>query len=98
MENARQILPTSVNYADSAISCVRGAECCIIATEWDEFRNIPASSFRKEMRNAMIIDGRRILDADACKNEGVFVYEMGRHSGNQAHQPEINPIARTNPA
>ena len=98
MENARQVLQTSVDYADSAISCIARDECCIIATEWDEFRSIPPSSFKKEMRNAIIIDGRRILDADACRNEGVLVYEMGRHSGSQALQAEIKPIVRTNAA
>ena len=83
MENARQLLHESVKYAQNAISCIKSAECCIIATEWDEFRNIPTSTFKKEMRNAMIIDGRRVLDVDACEREGVAVYGLGRYSRNE---------------
>jgi UDPglucose 6-dehydrogenase len=79
MENARQLLHDSVDYADGALSCIKGANCCVIATGWDEFRRIPPSSFRRFMVNPIILDGRRILDQDLFESQGVSVYSIGRY-------------------
>ena len=37
MKNARKILH-GISYPDSAIESIEQADCCIVATDWDEFR------------------------------------------------------------
>ena len=42
LENARKVLGERVLFAPSAIDALKGTDCCIIATEWDEFRKLRA--------------------------------------------------------
>lgn len=52
-----------ISYASSAEECLKGADCCIVVTEWDEFKKLKAETFNKFMKRSVIIDGRRIYDA-----------------------------------
>lgn len=62
--NAKKFLGNRVEYASSAIECIKGADCCIIATEWDEFKQLKPEDFVKNMRVATVVDGRRIYDPE----------------------------------
>ncbi len=92
LENAKHVFESSVEFAQSTKSCLRGAQCCIVATDWEEFRKIPPSIFKNEMRNPIIIDGCHVLDSKAFESSGVFVYEIGRNSGDQALRSTISPM------
>ncbi len=52
-----------ISYASSAEDCLKGADCCIVVTEWDEFKKLGAETFNRLMKRSVIIDGRRIYDA-----------------------------------
>lgn len=62
MENAKKILGDKVEYCKSPIECLKDSDACIIATDWEEFKDIDYSKF-----NIPIIDGRRILDRVKAK-------------------------------
>ncbi len=62
MENAKNILGKRIFFANSAKECIEDAECCIIVTEWDEFKRIKPEEFKKRMNRPLIMDGRRIYD------------------------------------
>ena len=47
--------------------CLKEAECCMILTEWEEFKSITPSMFNKYMKRSVIIDGRRIYNSDMHK-------------------------------
>jgi len=49
-------------YAGSVEECLTGADCCIIVTEWDEFKRLTAETFNRLMKRSVVIDGRRIYD------------------------------------
>lgn len=61
-ENARQLLRGKVEYAKSMHECIRGADCCIVATEWEEFQRLTAEDFFSLMRRPVVVDGRRIYE------------------------------------
>jgi UDPglucose 6-dehydrogenase len=63
MENARRRLGGRIVYAHSARSCLEGADTAIVVTEWDEFAKLEPSDFHKLMRSPILIDARRIYDA-----------------------------------
>jgi len=64
IENTRKILGGKIYFAGSAEDCIKGADCCIIVTEWDEFTRMNPDDFRSRMRRPVLIDGRRIYDAE----------------------------------
>jgi UDPglucose 6-dehydrogenase len=63
MPVAKTIFKTKIRYVTSAIECLRNADCCIIVTEWDEFKRLKPEDFTKNMRQPILIDGRRIYNA-----------------------------------
>jgi len=64
MENARAIFGDEVEYAGSAVDCIRDADCAIVVTEWDEFRDLRPEDFLRNMRQPAVVDGRRIYRPD----------------------------------
>jgi UDPglucose 6-dehydrogenase len=62
INNAKKIFRERIEYATSAIECISGAECCIIVTEWEEFKKFKPEDFIQHMKNPVVIDGRRIYN------------------------------------
>jgi len=61
--NAKSIFQDKIKYATSAIQCLKNADCCILVTEWPEFKNLTPEDFTKNMKQPILIDGRRIYDS-----------------------------------
>ena len=77
LDNARRVLGDRVTYAGSARECIRDSDCCIVATGWPEFARLRPSDFKKLMRNAAVVDARRVLDAEALRAAGVKCATLG---------------------
>lgn len=77
MDNARAIFPT-LHYAGSAQEALAGADLVVLATEWREFVDLDPAEVRRLVRNAVIIDGRNVLDAQAWIDAGWTYKALGR--------------------
>ena len=73
MENTRRLLP-SVAYAASAIEALRGADACVLVTEWPEFVAMDWAEVYEVMKEPVVIDGRNALDAAELRTLG-FSYQ-----------------------
>lgn len=62
MSNVKRVLGDKVHFSTSVNQCLRNADCCLVVTEWEEFRKIKPDRFIKLMRHAVLIDGRKIYD------------------------------------
>jgi UDPglucose 6-dehydrogenase len=81
-------LPRGVELAPSVLGAVSGADAAVIVTEWAELRELAREEVRKAMANALIVDGRNLLDPAAVRAAG-FVYEgIGRMSSPTDVLPE----------
>lgn len=85
--NARLALKDRVGYADSARECIKGADCCIVATGWPEFAKIGASEFKRLMRDPAVVDGRGILDAEELRSHGARCMVIGTGAAPSAIHP-----------
>jgi UDPglucose 6-dehydrogenase len=74
---AKSMLGDEVEYATDPLSCIDQADCCIIVTEWNEFKQIRPETFLKRMKQPIVIDGRRIYDIDAFAKAGVRIVAIG---------------------
>jgi len=59
-ESAKEILGNKIEYADSTVDALKGADCAFLVTEWDEFKNLKPRDFKNTMKEPNLIDGRRI--------------------------------------
>jgi len=62
IDNFRKIFGKKIVYHSNVNECLKNSDCCLILTEWDEYRNLKPSLFKKYMKKTNLIDARRILD------------------------------------
>ena len=77
MENAKQVLP-EVHLCNTAQEAASHADALVIATEWDEFKNLDWESIRSIMARPLILDGRNLLDAEYMASLGFEYHGVGR--------------------
>jgi UDPglucose 6-dehydrogenase len=62
--NTRKQLADQISYADNPHSALKGADCAIIMTEWDEIGKLKTKDFQAYMKTPNIVDARRIYDPE----------------------------------
>ena len=69
-DNFRKMFP-KLSYSGSVRDAVRGADACLVLTEWPEFRELTDQDF-SGMKERIIIEGRRALNPNRVSGfEGV---------------------------
>jgi len=77
-EEVKKVYNGQISYADSLESSVHESSAILLATEWDEFRNINFSELGKSMKDKVVFDGRNIYEPEFVKEEGFVYYGVGR--------------------
>ncbi len=77
MENAKKVFPT-LDYAADTETALREAELVILATEWEQFKELDPNEAGELVDNKRIIDGRNVLDVAAWSNAGWKIQALGR--------------------
>ena len=68
IENMKRVFPT-IEYSGKAEDALKGADACLVMTEWDEFRQLESES--ENMKEKIVIDGRRVIEAKNIDYEGL---------------------------
>jgi len=76
--NARKVLPTLVEYADSPYAAATGADGVALITEWNEFKFLNLERLRGVMRQPIVFDGRNLWEAERMRRLGFEYYSIGR--------------------
>jgi len=86
MENASAMMKNIV-LCDNPYQVAEGADAIILATEWNEFRQIDFERLHKAMRQPIIMDGRNLWDPNQLKEMGFVYFGVGRgtHMTNNNH-------------
>jgi len=82
-------LPLGVELAKSAHAAA-DADVLLLLTDWPEFALIPPSSYAKQLRRQLVIDGRNSLDGDRIVRAGLRYAGVGRYmtSGSPLRKPD----------
>lgn len=75
---SRVMSDSSITCCSDAYETVLGSDALVIATEWNEFRNLDLLRMRKAMRDDVLIDARNIFDPLKAKSAGFRYYGIGR--------------------
>jgi UDPglucose 6-dehydrogenase len=77
MESAKKILP-DITYCENEYDAAQGSDALVIATEWNQFRNLDLLKIKKLLKSPILLDLRNLYDPAAIKSLG-FIYEgVGR--------------------
>lgn len=71
-------LVEGAEFASSAMDAVQGAEALVIATEWDEFRNVDLAEVKSAMHTPLVFDGRNLFDPRTMGEMGFEYHGIGR--------------------
>lgn len=77
MDNARKGFPT-LNYASSTDDALRGADVVVLATEWQEFKELDPVHAADLVRKKVMLDGRNVLPVEKWQDAGWTVQALGR--------------------
>jgi len=77
MEDARKELPGAELAADP-YEAAEGADALILATEWNQFRNLDLSRLKEVMRDPVLIDLRNVYEPQDVKRLGIRYAAVGR--------------------
>ena len=69
IKEAKKLIKHKINYSPSIKNCISNADACLIVTEWVEFKKLTPEFFIENMKNPIIIDGRKIFDFDLFTNK-----------------------------
>ncbi|HGY11662.1 MAG TPA: UDP-glucose/GDP-mannose dehydrogenase family protein [Desulfobacterales bacterium] len=77
IENAKNVL-NNVEFFENPYETIRDCDALIVATEWNEFRNLDFRAVKILLKNPIIIDGRNIYDPKELKDLGFKYIGIGR--------------------
>ena len=78
MDNARKMLPTVIEYADSPYAAAEGADAVALVTEWNEFKFLDLERLRGVMRRPVLFDGRNLWEPERMRRLGFEYHSIGR--------------------
>jgi UDPglucose 6-dehydrogenase len=67
-----------ISFADDAYSALKGADCAMLITEWNEFRTLDLRRMKQLMRRPVLLDLRNIYDADEAASAGLRYVGVGQ--------------------
>ncbi len=77
--NAKKVFKSGVKFVNDAYEAAEGAECIVVLTEWNEFRELNLDKIYSSMKRPCIVDGRNIYDPRAVKKSGFEYTGIGRN-------------------
>lgn len=84
MENAKSSLP-NIRFCNSPYEVAQNADALVLATEWNEFKQLDFERIAQLMRGKVILDGRNLWDPDRMREMGFAYYGVGRPN-NKLHE------------
>jgi UDPglucose 6-dehydrogenase len=70
MVNFENVFGNTIQLAENPQGALKGADCAIVMTEWDQFRRLQAKDFITYMRTPNLVDARRIYDHEDFQEIG----------------------------
>jgi len=83
MDVARGVMPGVEMVAD-AYALAEGVDAVLVATEWNEFKNLDLARVRDSMKQPVLLDGRNIYQPNIMRSLGFTYYGVGRGSAEGA--------------
>ena len=77
MDKARALLP-NVTYVDDMNAVADGCDALVVATEWDEFKQLDLARAKKGLTHPILFDGRNLFDPATLEKLGWIYKSVGR--------------------
>lgn len=89
IENAKQVLPKEVVFAESVEEALQDTEAAFLVTEWSEIKSIPLANYVTLMKQPLLFDGRNCYSLEEASNHEIDYYSIGRPAVLQKSSHEV---------
>jgi len=77
MDKARGVLQ-DVTFVDDMNTVAEGCDALVVATEWDDFKQLDLERARKALTHPILFDGRNLFDPEEMEQLGWIYKSVGR--------------------
>ncbi len=77
MPNTKRVFTNTVEFGQCLYSALKGADCCIIMTEWDQFKKLRPKDYTGMMRVPNIVDARKLYNPADFKDLNFLAIGLG---------------------
>ncbi|MBI4687183.1 MAG: UDP-glucose/GDP-mannose dehydrogenase family protein [Nitrospirae bacterium] len=77
VEDTKEVFPT-ITYCKDSYDAAKGADAVVIATEWNQFRNLDLSKIKSLAKGSFFFDLRNIYEPEKVRKTGFNYYSVGR--------------------
>ena len=78
MNEARELLPEAITYADSIEAATRDADAVVLMTEWNAYRGLDLTALAARMRGNVFVDLRNVYERHLMERAGLRYSSVGR--------------------
>ena len=78
VEEAKKLLPDSIEYCDSVYSAIANADAVVLMTEWNQYRGLDLARVQASMRGNVFVDLRNVYERKTMHDAGFEYYCVGR--------------------
>lgn len=82
MENFKKRYPNKIQYCENIEDALKGADLCLILTEWDEIKKFDVRRFESLMKTPIVLDGRNCYRLDQFEGTKIIYDSVGRKTVN----------------
>ena len=93
---AKEVLNTTVEYANSPYEAASEADAVLILTEWEEFATLDLTRLHAAVKYPIVIDGRNLYDPGVMTARGFTYYSIGRAVATPENQSVPVPARKLN--
>lgn len=77
MDAMKSVFP-EIHYCTDAYDAAKGADCLVIVTEWNEFRELDLPRIKSLLRTPAVVDCRNVYKITDMKQHGILYTGVGR--------------------
>ena len=74
-----------MQLCETAYEVAEGADALLLATEWNEFKQLDFGMIREVMRTPVIMDSRNLWDGEQLRALGFTYFSIGRGHKQNGH-------------
>lgn len=78
MANVRALYGDQIEYADTPLEALDGADCLAIVTEWGDYRRPDFAAMATRMSARVIFDGRNLYAPEEMRSRGFAYHAIGK--------------------
>ncbi|MEA3494999.1 MAG: UDP-glucose/GDP-mannose dehydrogenase family protein [Bacteroidota bacterium] len=80
MDNVKALIGDKISYEVKQYDVLKDADCLLVVTEWQAFRNPSFGKIAVNLKNKVIFDGRNLYDHEELKELGFDYFSIGRNN------------------